>query len=195
MSSVSENPTAAAGQVSADGQFRWDGQQWIPIPRGEREPTPWTRPMQLAVAAFFVLEAVFSLATSAVFINHDSILRVMQAQGTQIPQGTDINTLVSISIFFAWAAVVVIAALELFGALGSYLGWRWMFWLVLVLNGFGVIGAITNLRTFANPSASPVPTWGIAVSELFSIASAALFVWMLIGVIRYGPWAMKRPGA
>lgn len=151
--------------------------------------------MQLSVAAFFVLEAVFSIVTSAIFINHDSILRVMQAQGTQIPQGSDINTLISVSIFIAWAVVIVIAALELLGALGSYLGWRWVFWVVLVLNGFGAIGAITNLRTFSNPSISALPTWSIAVSELFSIASAALFVWMLIGVIRYGPWAMKRPGA
>ena len=151
--------------------------------------------MQLSVAAFFVLEAVFSIVTSAIFINHDSILRVMQAQGTQIPQGTDINTLISVSIFIAWAVVVVIAALELLGALGSYMGWRWVFWVVLVLNGFGAIGAITNLRSFSNPSLSALPTWSIAVSELFSIASAALFVWMLVGVIRYGPWAMKRPGA
>ena len=192
---MSQNPSAAVGQVSADGQFRWDGQQWVPIPQGQREPTPWTRPMQLSVAAFFVLEAVFSIVTSAIFINHDSILRVMQAQGTQIPQGSDINTLISVSIFIAWAVVIVIAALELLGAVGSYLGWRWVFWVVLVLNGFGAIGAISNLRTFSNPSLSALPTWSIAISELFSIASAALFVWMLIGVIRYGPWAMKKPGA
>ncbi|HSS60242.1 MAG TPA: hypothetical protein VLK30_02155 [Candidatus Limnocylindrales bacterium] len=192
---MSENPSAAVGQVSADGQFRWDGVQWVPIPRGVREPTPWTRPMQLAVAAFFALEAAFSVVTSALFINHDSMLRVMQAQGTSIPQGTDINTVINISIFFAWAVVIVIALLELFGALGSYLGWRWIFWVALVLLGLGAIGAVTNLGTFAHPDTSPVPTWGVAVSELFSIASLGLFVWMLIGVIRFGPWAMKKPGA
>ena len=27
-----------------------------------------------------------------------------------------------------------------------------------------------------------------------ALASLAVFVWMLIGVIRFGPWAMKRPG-
>lgn len=151
--------------------------------------------MQLAVAAFFALEAAFSVVTSALFINHDSMLRVMQAQGTSIPQGTDINTVINISIFFAWAVVIVIALLELFGALGSYLGWRWIFWVALVLLGLGAIGAVTNLGTFAHPDTSPVPTWGVAVSELFSIASLGLFVWMLIGVIRFGPWAMKKPGA
>jgi len=39
-----------------------------------------------------------------------------------------------------------------------------------------------------------MPTWAIAVDEVFAIAGVALFVWLLIGVIRFGPWAMKKPG-
>ena len=195
MAALSDSPTVAVGQVSADGQFRWDGQQWVPIPRGEREPTPWTRPMQLGVVAFFVIEVLFSIITSALFINHDSMLKVLQAQGTSIPQGTDVNTVVSISIVFAWVVTVVIAAIELVAALGSYLRWRWMFWVVLVLLGIGSIGAVTNINTFAHPQTSPVPTWGVAISELLAIGSLGLFLWMLIAAIRYGPWAMKKPGA
>ena len=195
MAALSDSPTVAVGQVSADGQFRWDGQQWVPIPRGEREPTPWTRPMQLGVVAFFVIEVLFSIITSALFINHDSMLKVLQAQGTSIPQGTDVNTVVSISIVFAWVVTVVIAAIELVAALGSYLRWRWMFWVVLVLLGIGSIGAVTNINTFAHPQTSPVPTWGVAISELLAIVSLGLFIWMLIGAIRYGPWAMKKPGS
>lgn len=192
---MSQNPSAAVGQVSADGQFRWDGLQWVPIPRGEREPTPWTRPMELAVAGFLVVETVFSVLTSALFVNHDSMLRVMQAQGTSIPAGTDINTVIDISIVFAWVVVAVIGVIELVAALGSYLGWRWMFWVSLVLLAFGALGAVTNINTFAHPQSSPIPTWGVAISELLSIASMGLFVWLLIGAIRFGPWAMKKPGA
>jgi len=191
---LSQTPSAAVGQVSTDGQFRWDGMQWVPIPRGEREPTPWTRPMQLAVAGFFVLETAFSVLTSALFINHDSMLRVMQAQGTSIPAGTDVNTIINVSIVFAWVVVAVIGVIELVTALGSYLGWRWMFWVALVLLAFGAIGAVTNVNTFAHPQSSPIPAWGVAISELLSIASLALFIWLLIGAIRYGPWAMKKPG-
>ena len=195
MAALSDSPTVAVGQVSADGQFRWDGQQWVPIPRGEREPTPWTRPMQLGVVAFFVIEVLFSIITSALFINHDSMLKVLQAQGTSIPQGTDINTVVNISIVFAWIVTGIIAAIEVVAAVGSYLQWRWMFWVVLVLLGLGSIGAVTNLNTFAHPQTSPVPTWGVAISELLAIVSLGLFIWMLIGAIRYGPWAMKKPGS
>jgi hypothetical protein len=195
MAALSESPSTAVGQISADGQFRWDGQQWVPIPLGEREPTPWTRPMQLAVAGFFVLETLFSILTSALFINHDSMQRVMQAQGTSIPAGTDLNTIISISIVLAWVVVAVLGVIDLVAALGSYLGWRWMFWVALVLLAFGAIGAVTNLNTFAHPQSSPVPTWGVAIGELVSIASLALFIWLLIGAIRFGPWAMKKPGA
>lgn len=192
---MSQNPSAAVGQVSADGQFRWDGQQWVPIPRGEREATPWTRPMQLSVAGFFVVETLFSILTSALFINHDSMLRVLQAQGTSIPAGTDINTIINVSIVFAWVAVGVIGVIELAAALGSYLGWRWMFWVVLVVLALGAIGAVTNIGTFARPQSSPVPTWGVAISEVLSVVSLGLFIWLLIGAIKFGPWAMKKPGA
>jgi hypothetical protein len=195
MAALSQSPSVAVGQVSADGQFRWDGLQWVPIPREEREPTPWTRPMQLAVAGFFVLETLFSVLTSALFINHDSMLRVMEARGTSIPEGTDINTIISISIVLAWVVVAVIGVIDLIAALGSYLGWRWMFWVALVLLTIGAIGAATNIATFAHPQSSPFPTWGTAVSEVLAIASLALFIWLLVGAIRYGPWAMKKPGA
>ena len=151
--------------------------------------------MQLGAAALFAVEAIYSVVTSLIFINHDAMLRALQAQNTQFPSGTDVNTVVNLSIGFAIGTVVVIAILELVAALGSYLGWRWMFWAALVLFGLGGLGAFTNLGTFARPSTSPFPIGAVAVSELLSLASLGLFVWMLVGVIKYGPWAMKKPGA
>jgi len=192
---LSQTPATAVGQVSADGQFRWDGAQWVPIPKGQREPTPWTRPMQLGAAALFVVEAVYSVVTSLIFVNHDSMLKALQAQNTQFPSGTDVDTVVNVAIAFAIGVVVVIAICELVAGVGSYLGWRWMFWVALVLFGLGGLGAFTNLGTLARPSTSPIPIGAVAVSELLSVVSLGLFVWMLVGVIKYGPWAMKKPGA
>src|SRR5438270_13509286 len=116
--------------------------------------------VQLATAAFFVVETLFSVLT-ALSINHDSMLRVIRAQGTSIPAGTDIDTIVTFSVFLAWAVVVVVAVLELVAALGSYLGWRWMFWVALVLFALWVIGGLTNLAYFACPETSPAPTWAV----------------------------------
>jgi hypothetical protein len=192
---MSQNPSALIGQVSADGQFRWDGQQWVPIPPGTRVPTPWTRPMQLASAALFAFEAVYSVATSLLFINKDTMLKAIQAQGTQIPSGTSVDTIINIAIVTTIAFVVFFAVLELVAAAGSYLGWRWIFWAGLILFGLGGLGAFTNLATLFKPATSPIPLPAVLVSELTSVLSLAMFVWMLIGLIRFGPWAMKKPGA
>ena len=194
MPPMSTNPSAAAGQVSADGQFRWDGQQWVPIAPGTREPTPWTRPMQLAAAALFAVEAFYSVIVTVVFVNHDSMLKVIKAQGTQIPAGSSIDTVINIAIAGTIGVVVFFGVCQLVGALGSYLGWRWMFWVALVLFGLGGLGALTNIPTLVRPETSPIPLPAELVSELLSILSLATFVWMLIGVIRFGPWAMKKPG-
>jgi hypothetical protein len=77
---------------------------------------------------------------------------------------------------------------------GSFLAWRWMFWAVFVLCGLSTIGGLFNLRAFANVDQSPVPIVGLVVDELIALLAAGLFVWMLVGLVKYGPWAMKRPG-
>jgi len=149
--------------------------------------------MQMAVAAYFVLTTIFSVLSTLIFINHDSLLKVMQAQGS-LPQGTDIGQVVNIALGVVYAFLVFFAILYLVAAIGSYLGWRWMFWAVLVLLGFGSIGAITNLGNFSRPNQTELPVWSIAVSEVFSLIALALFVWLIVGLVKYGPWAMKKPG-
>jgi flagellar biosynthesis protein FlhB len=183
-----------AGQISADGAFQWDGQQWVPLAKGHREPTSWTRPMQLIAAGLFALSGITGLITTILFVNHDSVLKAIHAQGTQIPAGTDIDTIINFTIGITWAIAVVFTVLWLVAALGSYLGWRWMFWAALVLFGISGIGAFTNLGSLFSPDKSPVPVGGLILSEIFAVGSIALFVWMLVGLIKYGPWAMRRPG-
>ncbi len=141
--------------------------------------------MQLAAAGLFVVGAVFSILTTAAYVNHDSMLHVLQTAGLDLPQGTDVDTAATAAVVSSWIVVIVIAAIEVIAALGSYLGWRWMFWAVLVLLGVSAIVAI------AFPNTSPIPGW---VPAIESIAAFALFIWMLIGLIRFGPWAMKKPG-
>jgi len=186
--------TQAAGQISADGQFRWDGQQWVPLASNYREPTPWTRPMQLITAALFAISAISGVVTTIAFVNHDSVLRAIHAQGTQVPAGTNIDTVVNVTIGITYGVAIFFSLLYLVAALGSYLGWRWMFWAALVLYGLSGITVFTNIGSFANPDRSPIPVTGLIVSELFAVLGLAMFVWMLIAAIRYGPWAMKKPG-
>jgi hypothetical protein len=184
----------SAGQISADGQFRWDGQQWVALGAGHRVPTPWTRPMQQAAAGIFALSAISGLIITFAFVNHDSMLRAVHAQGAQVPAGTDIDTIVNAAVGLTYGVAIFVAVLDLVAAVGSYLAWRWMFWAVFVLCGLSTIGALINLRSFANVDQSPVPVGGLVVDELIAVLAAALFVWMLVGLVKFGPWAMKRPG-
>lgn len=151
--------------------------------------------MQLGAAVVFLLEAVSSVAISLLFVNHDSMLRALQAQGTSVPQGTTIDDVVNISIAIAIGFVIFFAVLELIGAVGSFLGWRWMFWVALVLFGLGGLSNVFgNLPSLVRPASSPVPVGGLIVTEAIGILSLAMFVWMLVGVIKFGPWAMRKPG-
>jgi hypothetical protein len=186
--------TQAAGQISADGQFRWDGQQWVPLPANYREPTAWTRPMQLIAAALFAISAISGVVITIAFVNHDSVLRAIHAQGTQIPATTSVDTIVNITIGFTYGVAIFFSLLYLVAALGSYRGWRWMFWAALVLFGLSGITVFTNIASLANPDRSPLPIAGLIFSELFAVLGLAVFVWMLVAVIKYGPWAMKKPG-
>src|SRR6266567_7616494 len=164
-------PSQSAGQVSADGQFRWDGQQWVPLAAGYREPTPWTRPMQLISTGLFVISAISGIVITIAFVNHDSVLRAIHAQGTQIPARTDIDTVVNITIGITYGIAILFAVLWLVAAVGSYLGWRWMFWAALVLFGLGGLSALGDIGTLMKPSTSPVPIGAVVVSELLALAS------------------------
>jgi hypothetical protein len=185
----------AVGEVSADGQFRWDGTQWVPIPRGEREPTSWTRPMQLASAALLATVAVITVASTVIFYTHDAVKATLEAAHTQIPQGATEDQVITYTIVGAVGFAVFVGLVELFGALSALLGWRWAFWYVLVLMGFGSLSALFGLVALSQSSASsPIPKGVQVVNELLAIGAVAIFVWMILGVARYGPWAMKRPG-
>src|SRR5947209_4690865 len=52
--------TAAAPTVSPDGAYIWNGREWVPNvapapTRFRKEPTSWTRPLQLAVIALTLI--------------------------------------------------------------------------------------------------------------------------------------------
>ena len=151
--------------------------------------------MQLVAAALFVVAAVYSVVTTLLFVNHDTMLRALQAQGAQFPAGTDMDAIVNVSIAVSIGFVIFIGILQLVAAVGSYLGWRWMFWAALVLFGLGGLSALGDIGTLMKPSTSPVPIGAVVVSELLALASLGMFVWMLVGAIKFGPWAMRKPSA
>ena len=153
--------------------------------------------MQLVAAGLLVVEAIVSVGVIAIFYNHDAVKKTLDAAGTQIPQGVTEDQMIGFAIAGAVGFAAFLGLLELFGALGALLRWRWIFWYVLVLMALGGLSALFGLVGLfrSSTSGSPVPLVGSIVEEVIAVAAIPMFVWMLIGVVRYGPWAMKRPGA
>lgn len=94
------------------------------------------------------------------------------------------------------AVFAVFAALALIAALGSYLRWRWVFWLAGVYFGFVARSAVLNvpilLRTDFSRTALPLAYW--LVDEALAVVILVFFVWIVYGLVKFGgPWAMKKP--
>ena len=186
IATLSESPSATLGQVSADGQFRWDGAEWVPIPRGTREPTSWTRPLELATAAVLAAQAVYSVASTLLTVNRASVLQGLHQAGSQIPEGMTEDQFVTLGLVSVYVIVSLIAVGELCGAAAAFLGWRWAFWVLLVVMGFFSLGAVIGIVTITRSVEA-------AVGEVLSLLNIAIFVWMIVAVVKFGPWAMKRP--
>jgi hypothetical protein len=181
------------GQVSPDGQFKWDGQEWVPLATNYREPTAWTRPLQLATAAYLIVGLVYSVLTTALFLTAANMERVLRTSNANI-SGDQVSQAVNFSILAAWAVVIVLAAVSLLLAVGSFLGWRWVFWVALVWLALNSIGVLSNLNALANSQTQVEPVGVLAGSLLLSLVALGLFIWFVVALVRYGPWAMKKPG-
>jgi hypothetical protein len=79
--------------------------------------------------------------------------------------------------------------------IGALKRWTWVFYAVLVLLGlqtlslpFSVISAVAT--TALSPVKLPVGTTWASIA--LGVPAVAIFIWMLVAVIRRGPWAMTR---
>jgi hypothetical protein len=180
-------PASPVGQISADGQFQWDGAQWVPLAPGTRFATPWTRPMQLVTAGLLGVQAVALVGASFFTITSDAIRTALHNAGTQVPAGMTEDQLVTYSLVSAWVVVGLLTAVDLAGAMLAYFGWRWAFWVLLVLMGVWSLGAVIGIFGIAHSDDA-------GVREILGLFNITVFVWMIVGLATYGPWAMKRPG-
>jgi hypothetical protein len=204
--------------ISHDGRYRWNGQAWVPVgqdvpgfgpayqtPVPERVPTSWTRPMQYVVAGWYGISAIFALTLpfwmggQMAQIVNASFQRQQQLNPDVAPPPPGfIDAVTSMMTGMIWVAALFglgIAALVIVGALKR---WTWLFYVVLVLLGLGVVSEPFNLLTYSTNSFSTVsgytpPGWVFGLGLVSWIPTTALFIWMLIAAIKRGPWAMTRP--
>jgi hypothetical protein len=121
-----------------------------------------------------------------------------QAQGQEaLPPGfAEAMTNIMTGIF--WGAAIFGIALSVVAIIGALRRWTWLYYVVLVFLGLGVLGLPINLVNAIGGGAInsaegfAMPAWTAWVGIVTGLVSAALFAWMLIALIRFGPWAMRR---
>jgi hypothetical protein len=205
--------------LSPDGRFRWNGSAWVPTgqtfappgvqpQRPPRVPTSWTKPLQYAVAVWYGIQGLYSLSlpfwmgSPITQIMNQSIERQQQLNPAVSPPPPEFTSVMTSVINGAlWAGALFGFALALFVIIGALNRWTWLYYVVLVLLGLGAISLPLNLvNAISGPAASStygfaLPTWTYVVSLVLALPGTALFVVMLIALVRRGPWGMTRAGA
>lgn len=184
--------------ISPDGRWRWNGETWVVNEVAARaigpvryEPTPETRRLQLVVSAYLVLSAVVGVIVAPATMTN-AVNRSLQQSAATTP-GFDptvfqgfVQTLVVIAIVFGvlWAAFLVI---------GSWLRWRWMYYLVMILGFLGAFSLITQSLALAGVRMYAfMPRWSAALSLISSLVYLGIAIWMLVLWRRYRTaWACR----
>lgn len=205
--------------LSPDGGWRWNGSAWVqvggmtapafaPYPSYQqlappRQPTPWTKPMQYAVATWYTVSGLYALSlpfwmsgTMSQIINQSIQRSTAQNPDVSPPPAEVVTSITTMMSGVLWIAAIFGVAFAVVVVIGALARWTWMFYVVLVLLGLSTAGLPLNIvgavagSTPLNPFSLPV--WITWLSVVLGIPSTALFIWMLVAVIRYGPWAMTR---
>jgi hypothetical protein len=201
--------------LSHDGRFRWDGRSWVPLQgfayvhgpetRPSRVPTSWTRPLQYAIAVYYALAALYTVTlpftmSGVVTQAFNQSLQRQQSlypNATPPPPGfTDAMTSMMNGIF--WFAAVVGFGICLVGVIAALRRWTWAYYVILVLLGLGVIGLpVDVIDLFAGSALSGLsgfsaPSWIYVVGIGAGLIDTALFIWMLVALVKRGPWGTSR---
>ena len=181
---------------------------WAGPPR--REPTSWTRPLQYAVAGWYVWSILYTLTEPlwmgglmGNIINqsiNQSIQRQQQINPDVSPPPAALTDMISnLATISLWISAVLYSAVFVVVLVAAWRRWTWAYYAVLVLLGLtSVLVPVQAVYFVAGPALSAasgvnLPTWVYALNFFSGLPAIALFVWMLVALIKRGPWAMRRP--
>ncbi len=147
--------------------------------------------MQYAVAAWYALSGLYALSIpfwmSGVMSQafNQSLQRQSQINPNVSPPPPELmNSMASMMSGILWASAIIGAAICAVLLIGALMRWTWLFWVVLVLLGLGTLALPFNLI-----SAVAGSTYA---AKLYGLPSWMTCVWMLVALVRYGPWATTK---
>ena len=203
--------------LSPDGRHRWNGAAWVPLAAqpyvagpGQqagawRQPTAWTRPLQYAVAGWYVWSAIYSLTLPfwmsglMTQIMNQTIANQEALHPDQPPPPAGFaEAMQNAASIGMWIGVVVVVAIFIVPFIGALRRWTWIYYVVMVLLGISALLLPLDLFDAAigprlsSASAFAMPLWFYVLNFVTGLPGAALFAWMLTAQITRGPWAMKK---
>ena len=197
--------------VSPDGRHRWNGTEWIAMggpvylaPQAARRvPTSWTQPLRIAVIAWYALGAVLALVSPLWLSGFMSgyMRQVFEQQAAanpsvEPPPPAFYDAMTQMMTWVLWISALIGIAIAVIAIIGAIKRWAWAYYTILALLGLGLLSLPLNAVNLASGrmTTTGLPPWFYAEAIVSGVLSAALFVWMLIAQIRFGPWAMRRVG-
>ncbi len=170
-----------------------------------RQATSWTRPLQYAVAGWYVLQGVYALSLPLWMSGpmaqamSQTVQRQQQLSPTAKPPPADlINVMTSMMTVALWVAAVIGLAISVVAIVGALRRWTWTYYAVLVLLGLSAISLPVDVinalggSTVAAASGFSMPSWTYWLGLASAIPATALFVWMLVALVKRGPWGMTK---
>jgi hypothetical protein len=158
-----------------------------------REPTPYTRPLQVAMAAYLLVSAVLGLALSLAYKDQLRVAILDQVQKSVATSGRSmtpeaLQQASDFGVMGVFGAAIIGLVIALVLAILSLAKPRtWVLIVDLVFLGLGALGV------FRGPGANPNAPGAMApLSFLSALVALAIFVAALVALIRIGPWAMRK---
>jgi len=126
--------------------------------------------------------------------------RQQQLYPTVSPPPADfMNAMASLMSGALWVAALIAIGVAVVAVIGALSRWTWIYYAILVFLGLGAISLPLDLINAVGGSAfsgvSVMPSWFYWLGLVAAIPGTALFVWMLVALVKRGPWAMKKVAA
>jgi len=181
----------------------------MPVPSGApakkpaRMSTSWTRPLQIAVVTVYGLQGLYAISVPLWLGGAlDQAMRRAALQQAQQSPGLYPNPnqyADSMSTFgTVILGVIVLIGLAIVAAVlvGTWRRWTWMYYVVLVLLAFQILGLPDQVAgaagLFRDQPTVQLPAAAFAIGVASGLLATALFAWMLVALLRRGPWATRK---
>jgi len=136
--------------------------------------------LETVLIAFFVLAA---LSLLIVYFIDPSIYTK-----TLLLQPTTSNRYPLTATLFLVAILTFITVL-IYGVLHH---WRWLFWLLLIANGFSILEVPATILQLTGVIPDPYPVWYSLYRMGVALVQVAIAIWMIRISYQYGVWGMGR---